>query len=107
MRLELDAREDDLAGEWLAARELEEGFAGAEDESDAEADVEPGTAKSGRALKVDADPTDLYLAEIGRHQLLTAEEEPLVRGSDRGTKFSHLARLKDRPIAGCEGVSRP
>jgi RNA polymerase nonessential primary-like sigma factor len=75
MRLELDAREDDLAGEWLAARELEEGFAGAEDESDAEADVEPGTAKSGRALKVDADPTDLYLAEIGRHQLLTAEEE--------------------------------
>ena len=28
MRLERDAREDDLAGEWLAARELEEGFAG-------------------------------------------------------------------------------
>ncbi|MFM7120648.1 MAG: sigma-70 family RNA polymerase sigma factor [Gammaproteobacteria bacterium] len=75
MDVELDVRDDDLAAEWLRAHDHEDGFAGAEDQPDEEAGNEPVPAKAGRADRDDVDPTDLYLAEIGRHQLLTADEE--------------------------------
>jgi RNA polymerase nonessential primary-like sigma factor len=75
MDANMELHDEDALIEWLDAEDAD---------AAAEADVEDGVAIDADDLELphskavfrdDADPTDLYLAEIGRYQLLSADEE--------------------------------
>jgi RNA polymerase nonessential primary-like sigma factor len=83
MELNLELQEDEVLVDWLDA-DADADADGADDDTDTLAAPAARAARVGGAQD-SADPTDLYLAEIGRYQLLSADaEKTLARRIQKG-----------------------
>jgi len=67
----IQLQDEDQLAEWLDEEIVDE----SDDELEEVADEDFPLPRSKSGFKDDSDPTDLYLAEIGRYQLLSADEE--------------------------------
>jgi RNA polymerase nonessential primary-like sigma factor len=80
MDVNVELHDEDVPVEWLEVEDLEQETDGDTAEPAGDEPLNAATddldlPHSKTATRSDADPTDLYLAEIGRYQLLSADEE--------------------------------
>jgi RNA polymerase nonessential primary-like sigma factor len=89
MDLNVELHDEDALVEWLDADAGDDAEDSAPDLTGDE--VELPRSKSG--FRDDADPTDLYLSEIGRYQLLSADEEKALARKVRNGDMRARARM--------------
>ncbi|MBX3706828.1 MAG: RNA polymerase sigma factor RpoS [Pseudomonadales bacterium] len=101
MDVNLELQEEDALVEWLEVADVDV----ADDEAD-EADDAIEVLPQSKAARDSSDPTDLYLAEIGRYQLLTADEEKALARKVRKGDMRARARMVESNLRLVVKISR-